>query len=95
MLSVAEALARVLNDFQPLSSEFVSVENVVRRVLAESISSTLDLPPFVNSSMDGYAVRADDVRAASTRAPISLRVIGDIPAGTNPTLVIEKGNAAR
>ncbi|MBI4630834.1 MAG: molybdopterin molybdotransferase MoeA [Chloroflexi bacterium] len=95
MLSVAEALARVLNDFQPLSSEFVSVENVVGRVLAESISSTLDLPPFVNSSMDGYAVRADDVRAASTRAPISLRVIGDIPAGTNPTLVIEKGNAAR
>jgi len=95
MLSVAEALARVLDDFQSLSSELVSSENVVRRVLAESISSTLDLPPFVNSSMDGYAVRADDVRAASAHSPVSLKVIGDIPAGTNPTLLIEKGSAAR
>ena len=95
MLSVAEALARVLDDFQPLSSELVSSENVVRRVLAESISSTLDLPPFVNSSMDGYAVRADDVRAASAHSPASLKVIGDIPAGTNPTMQIEKGSAAR
>jgi molybdopterin molybdotransferase len=95
MLSVAEALARVLDDFQSLSSELVSSENVVSRVLAESISSTVDLPPFVNSSMDGYAVRADDVRSASARSPVSLKVIGDIPAGMNPTLRIEKGNAAR
>ena len=95
MLSVAEALARVLHDFQSLSPELVSSENVVRRVLAESISSTLDLPPFVNSSMDGYVVRADDVRAASAHSPVLLKVIGDIPAGTNPTMQIEKGSAAR
>lgn len=95
MLSVAEALVRVLDDFQSLSSELVSPENVVGRVLAESISSTIDLPPFANSSMDGYAVRADDVRAAAEHSPVSLKVVSDIPAGTNPTLRIEQGSAAR
>ncbi len=95
MLSVAEALARVLDDFKTLSSEWIPAESVVGRVLAEPISSTIDLPPFANSSMDGYAVRADDVRGATRHAPVSLKVIGDIPAGMNPTVGIGKGTAMR
>ncbi|HLF03235.1 MAG TPA: gephyrin-like molybdotransferase Glp [Anaerolineales bacterium] len=95
MLSVAEALARVLSHFQPLEKETVPCESAVGRVLAESVRATLDLPPFPNSSMDGYAVRAADVRLATQDSPVMLAVVGDIPAGRLPTLQVEPGAAAR
>jgi molybdopterin molybdotransferase len=95
MLSVSEALTRILADFQTLDSEALPSESAVGRVLAETIRASLDLPPFPNSSMDGYAVRAADVRAATTQSPATLVVIGDVPAGVLPTLKVKPGAAAR
>ncbi len=95
MLSVSEALARVLSNFQSLDAEFVPSESAVGRVLAEPVRATLDLPPFPNSSMDGYAVRAADLHTASADTPAVLTVIGDVPAGVMPTVRVERGTAVR
>ncbi|PPF68339.1 molybdopterin molybdenumtransferase MoeA [Clavibacter michiganensis] len=51
------------------------------RVLAHDVTNPLDLPPFRNSQMDGYAVRAADIRAASPARPVALRIAARIPAG--------------
>jgi len=64
------------------------------RVLAEEVIA-IDLPRFDNSSVDGFAVMASDVREASPTSPRSLRVVADIPAGASPTLRLASGEAAR
>ncbi len=95
MLSVSEALSRVLSDFQSLGAEPVAAIDAADRVLAESVRATLDLPPFANSSMDGYAVRAADVRGAAAYTPATLAVIGDVPAGVIPSVAVRSGAAVR
>ncbi len=81
MLTYEEALARVLGALPPALSEKVSVADAAGRCLLEIVTSPLDLPPFDNSAMDGYAVRAADVAKASAEHPISLRILGQIGAG--------------
>ena len=95
MLSVSDALSQVLANFQPLDAEWVPTAFAAGRVLAQTVRASLDLPPFPNSSMDGYAVRAADVHAASPATPAVLTVIGDIPAGTVPSMVVRPGCAVR
>ncbi len=95
MLSVSDALSQVLANFKPLDAEWVPTAYAAGRVLAQTVRASLDLPPFPNSSMDGYAVRAADVRAASPATPAALTVIGDIPAGTVPSVVVRPGCAVR
>jgi molybdopterin molybdotransferase len=58
MLSVEEALERVLAAFQPLSSEHIPVLETLGRVITEDAFSGMGVPPLANSAMDGYAVRA-------------------------------------
>jgi molybdopterin molybdotransferase len=65
------------------------------RVLAQVIVAANDLPPFDNSSMDGFAVRATDVVDARNDSPRGLRVVADIPAGSHPTVSLAAGEAAR
>ncbi|MFM8471604.1 MAG: gephyrin-like molybdotransferase Glp [Limisphaerales bacterium] len=81
MLTYEEALAHVLTAMPPPKVEKVPVAEAAGRFLAESVSSPLDLPPFDNSAMDGYAVRAADVASASADKPVTLRVLGQIGAG--------------
>lgn len=95
LLSVPDALERILEGFTRLPSERVTLEQALGRVLAEDILAPISLPPFANSSMDGFAVRAADVRSASADAPVRLRVVGDIPAGIAPAFVVQAGEAAR
>lgn len=95
MLTVAEARARILENFTPLSSERVPLENAAGRVLAEDIVSTENLPPFANSSMDGFAVRVADVTSASADTPVTLPVSGDIPAGSLDVKPLLPGTAMR
>src|SRR3989442_5167665 len=76
---------------RPLSTECVDVRAALGRVLAEPIVSGREIPPWANSSMDGYAVRAADTRSA----PVSLRVTGRIAAGGLPTGRVAGGQAAR
>jgi molybdopterin molybdotransferase len=80
-MSVSEAQERLLSFFSPLGIEIVPLDHSAGRTLAEDIYSSLDLPPFSNSSMDGFAVRAADLAGASAANPAVLRVSADIPAG--------------
>ena len=95
MLTVAEARARLLAYFKPLEAEPAPLEAALGRVLAEAVLAGEDLPPFANSSMDGFAVRVVDVAQAASASPVTLRVSGDIPAGApNPPALIP-GTAMR
>lgn len=95
MLAVEEALRRILATIQPLPSETVGLSDAWGRVLAVDIRAEYNLPPFDNSSMDGFAVIAADVTASSATSPIGLQVIEDVPAGKAPLLVVGHGQAAR
>ena len=97
LISVDEHLARVLGavDAQPpLSVETVALADARGRVLAEPVVSALDLPGFDNSAMDGYAVRHVDVAGAGA-APVTLDVIGDVPAGSSDDPPLAAGQAVR
>ena len=94
-LDVYAASAHMLEGVRPLASEVVPLEQALGRVLAREVVSPIFLPPFDNASMDGFAVRADDVRGASASHPATLRVVGTIAAGAPPTRAITHGEAAR
>jgi molybdopterin molybdotransferase len=91
MISVEEALARLLAPLEALPPEQVSVADAVGRVLAEDVAARRTQPPFAVSAMDGYAVRADDV----ARVPATLRIIAEIPAGAGFGGTLGPGEAAR
>lgn len=91
MIPVENALEIVLAHAPCLPVENVDFQDALGRFLAEDVSSDLDLPPFPRSAMDGYALRAEDVTHASTK----LQVIGTVPAGTNPSFEVKKGQAAQ
>lgn len=95
MLSVAEARARILEPFTAVATETVPLAAARGRVLAEVITAGEDLPPFVNSSMDGYAVRAAETAGAALHAPVALPVAGDIPAGAPIPAALPPGSAMR
>jgi molybdopterin molybdotransferase len=82
MISVEQAQERILSRISPLAAETVGLSHVSGRVLAEAQYSKVALPPFDNSSMDGFAVRYADVAGATPGNPIELDVIGDMPAGS-------------
>jgi molybdopterin molybdotransferase len=91
MLSVQEARGRILSRFQPNGTESVPLEECAGRVLGADVTAPHDFPPFDNSSMDGFAVRAEDTNAS----PAALKVVSDIPAGSTPTVNLAPGQAAR
>jgi molybdopterin molybdotransferase len=81
MLELEEALKRILAAIPPPASELVPLTEAHGRVLLERVASQVDLPPFDNSAMDGYAVRAADVGKATADAPAKLRLAGRAAAG--------------
>ncbi|HEY4911778.1 MAG TPA: gephyrin-like molybdotransferase Glp, partial [Methylomirabilota bacterium] len=81
MISVEEALERILSRVGVLGDEQVPLARALHRVLAETAVSSLDLPPWPNSSMDGYALRAADTTSASPATPARLIVAGRVAAG--------------
>ncbi len=92
MLSVAEALQAVLSRAKPLPEAGVELAQLpLGRVLAETVASDIDSPPYTKAMMDGYAVRAGDC----TMAPVVLRVVDEIAAGKMPTRSLQAGDAAR
>ena len=91
MISVEEALARLLAPLVATMPEQVSIAEAVGRVLAEDVAARRTQPPFAVSAMDGYAVRADDV----ARVPVILRIVADVPAGAGFGGTIGPGEAAR
>jgi len=83
-LDVDEAVARVLTSASPLETERVSMTEALGRALAEEVTSNATLPPWDNSAMDGYAVRARDIEGASRSSPVVLSVVGVVRAGGGP-----------
>jgi molybdopterin molybdotransferase len=95
LISVQEAQRGILSQFSPVSTTIVPLEQSNGRVLAQDIYSETGFPPFANSSMDGFAVRSEDISGASPSNPVSLAIVADIPAGVHPTITIANGQAAR
>lgn len=91
MLSVSQALQKVLAlADDSLGSEWVAIPQALGRVTAAPLDSRRDLPPFDNSAMDGYALRAADARPGAR-----LRIIASLPAGSSERPSIGPGQAAR
>ncbi|MGQ0646630.1 MAG: molybdopterin molybdotransferase MoeA [Gemmatimonadaceae bacterium] len=95
MLSVAEAVRRVTQGIAPMPVERVSLLDSLGRVLASPAVAPYTMPPWDNSAMDGYAVRAVDIGGASAASPVRLRVLETVAAGAFPTLTVEPGQATR
>ncbi|MEU6330876.1 gephyrin-like molybdotransferase Glp [Streptomyces sp. NPDC047049] len=93
--SVAEHLDDVLAKIAPLDPIELQLLEAQGCVLVEDITVPVALPPFDNSSMDGYAVRAADVADATEEAPVTLTVLGDVAAGSGALPEIGPGQAAR
>lgn len=94
-LSLAEALDIILQTVSNTDSELVALDDALGRTIAEDFLSPIEHPPWDNSAMDGYAVRAQDVVGASTDRPVSLRIIEQVPAGGFPVERVQEGTAIR
>ena len=94
-LSAADAARRILARIRVQPAVTVPLDDALGMVLAEDVRSPLDLPPYANAGMDGYACRAEDVRGATAATPVQLRVVEQIAAGAFPTIVIAAGTCAR
>lgn len=90
-----DQLYRKLNRFNPLSSEEVSLEECLHRVLAEDIVSPVNLPEFPRSTVDGFALKAKDTYGASEKNPAVFQVVGEIPMGQISEIVLQEGEAVK
>ncbi len=95
MRSVDEHLAEILERVGALGQMEMRLLEAHGCVLAEDVVAPGPLPAFDNSAMDGYAVRTEDVAAATPQASVALHVVGDIAAGTQKVLSIQPGFCAR
>ena len=95
MLTVEQARDSVLERIVRLEPEPVAVLESLGCVLAADIVSDIDVAPFDNSAMDGYAVRSSDTAGASEDAPVVLRVVDHIAAGSMPQVEVGPGDASR
>jgi molybdenum cofactor synthesis domain-containing protein len=88
VIPLADAQQQILDAVSPLSARVVDARAAVGLVLAQDVSASEPVPPFANTGMDGYAVRAADT-------PGRLRVVGELPAGRAPTIPVGTGEAIR
>ena len=93
-LSVEAYVAEVLAALTPLPAVDTPLFAAHGLVLAQDVTAALPVPPWTNSAMDGYAVRARDTESAAPQAPVILPVAGDVPAGTAPAPLVP-GTAQR
>lgn len=94
-LAPADAARRILAEVKRQPPLRIPLDDALGGVLAESIVSPLNIPPWTNSAMDGYAARSADVRGASRDAPKRLRVVAVLPAGSFPERALGPGECAR
>ena len=95
MITVDEALERILSHVDVLDVEEKPLLAALGQVLAEDITADLDIPPRDNTAMDGYAVRAADTQGATAESPLELRVMGEVAAGYIFEGDLEPGAAIR
>ena len=95
MISVEEARTRILEVFDVLPAVETPLDDALGLVLAQDVVAGFDIPPLANTSMDGYAVRAEDTTGAAYAAPRTLRVIGYLAAGGVFDGAVARGEAVR
>lgn len=95
MLTVTEASERILSEIKALAPEAVPLRQALGRVLAEDISATVTMPPWSNSSMDGYAVRSADITPVMSGERVQLRVVATVAAGEFAPRALKRGEAMR
>ena len=95
MLSVEEALQRILSYCDVLEVEETPILDALGQVLAEDVVAKHDIPPLDNSAMDGYAVIASNLEGASSESPVVLSVVGSVAAGELPRESVRPGTAVR
>ncbi len=93
--TVEEHLAEILAATRPLDTVEVALAQASGHTLAAPVLARVDIPVFDNSAMDGFAVRFADVEAASADTPVALRVVADLPAGTELDPALAEGETAR
>jgi molybdopterin molybdotransferase len=95
MLTVEEAIQKILEAVNVLDAETVPIMESAGQVLAEDIKSEVTVPPLDNSAMDGYAVRAGDTKGAAENSPKILKVIDTVIAGSISKKEVTPGTAIR
>src|SRR5665647_3352175 len=95
VITVEEHFARIVGTVRRLPSIGLNLLDAQGCVLAQDVTSEVPLPGFTNSAMDGYAVHAADLAAASKEAPVTLPVVHDIPAGNTQALSLAPGQSMR
>ena len=94
-LSFTDARDLLLKKAEAVGTERVPLSQCGGRVLARDLAAVTDVPAFDCSPYDGYAFRAEDSAGASGETPVTLRVLGELPAGSAPTAAVTKGTAVR
>jgi molybdopterin molybdotransferase len=95
VISVEEARERILSRIPVLGAERVELTRALHRVLASDVGAEADIPPWPNSSMDGYALRGADTDAASAADPARLRLAGRVAAGVVASRALAPGESFR
>lgn len=95
MPTCSEALRLILDSVAPLPVRSTPLFDALGLVLAGAQTSPETVPPFTNSAMDGYALRASDCEGATPGSPVSLEVLADLPAGSVATEEVRPGTAIR
>jgi len=95
LTSVEEHLAGILATIRPLVPTELSLGDAHGLVLAEDVATASPLPSFDNSAMDGYAVRVEDVAAASQENPVTLPVVAEVAAGDTGAYALPPGTSIR
>ncbi|MCU1459707.1 MAG: molybdenum cofactor synthesis domain [Actinomycetia bacterium] len=95
MITLTEAQSHILGAVGVLEPVVVPIGDALGLVNAVAVTAAESVPPFANSAMDGYAVRAADVEGATDGSPVPLRVVAELPAGRAPTVPVGRGEAIR
>ncbi len=97
LVSHEEAERLLLSSVTPVerTERITKIGEAVGRVLGQDVVSTGDVPPFDRAAMDGYAVRAEDTFGASIENEVTLRVVGEVHAGTQPDITVSRGTCVQ
>ena len=95
MIPFEDAQRHILEGMTSLAPKTVALAKARGLVLARDVIAPEPVPPFANTAMDGYAVRAGDTKGATADTPVRLRIVGELPAGQAPTTPVGAGEAIR
>jgi molybdopterin molybdotransferase len=95
VIPLDEVRTRILHAVSLLSPLEVPLADALGLATAQPLAAAWDVPPFANTGMDGYAVRAADTAGTTPGSPVRLTVVDDLPAGRAPTVAVEPGQAVR